>query len=43
MKKKIALIGNMNNNFFSIARYLRDRSYQADLFLIDELDHFLPD
>ena len=42
MKKKIALIGNMNNNFFSIARYLRDRSYQADLFLIDELDHFLP-
>ena len=40
--KKIALIGNMNNNFFSIVRYLRDLGYKADLFLIDEIKHFLP-
>ena len=31
---KIALIDNMNNNFFSIARYFRDMGIQADLFLI---------
>ncbi len=39
---KIALIGNMNNNFFTIARYLRDRGYDAHLFLLDESKHFLP-
>jgi hypothetical protein len=41
--KKIALIGNMNNNFFSMMRYFRDNGYAADLFLFnDESSHFLP-
>jgi len=31
---KIALVDNMNNNFFAIARYFRDMGIQADLFLI---------
>jgi glycosyltransferase involved in cell wall biosynthesis len=31
---KIALVDNMNNNFFSIARYFREMGIQADLFLI---------
>lgn len=31
---KIALVDNMNNNFFSIARYFRDMGIHADLFLI---------
>ncbi len=41
--KKIALFGNSNNNFFSLARYLRDRGYNVDLFLCNnELPHFHP-
>lgn len=35
-------MGNMNNNFFCTARYLRDRGYDAHLFLLNEYDHFLP-
>ena len=31
---KIALVDNMNNNFFAITRYFRDMGIQADLFLI---------
>jgi hypothetical protein len=44
MKKKIALLGNMNNNMFCLARYLRDLGYEADLFLIETsiIDHFKP-
>ncbi len=41
---KVALIGNMNNNFFSLMRYLRDLGIEADLFLFEnEMSHFLPD
>lgn len=40
---KVALIGNMNNNFFSITRYLRDLGIDAELFLLDEHPHFMPD
>jgi len=41
---KIALIGNMNNNFFSIMRYLRDLDLDAHLFLYqNEYNHFLPE
>ena len=40
---RIALIGNMNNNFFSILRYLRDLGMDATLFLFkNEQTHFLP-
>jgi hypothetical protein len=43
MKKKIALIGNMNNNCFAVARYL-EKSYQVDLILLcTEQAHFLPE
>ena len=41
---KIALIGNMNNNFFSIVRYLRDLGMDAHLFMYtNEYQHFLPE
>lgn len=41
---KVALIGNMNNNFFSLLRYLRDAGVHADLFLLNnEMSHFLPE
>lgn len=41
---RIALIGNMNNNHFALMRYLRDRGYDAHLFMYaKELDHFLPE
>ena len=40
---RIALIGNMNNNFFSLCRYLRDNGYDASLILLNEYDHFLPE
>lgn len=42
--KKIALVDNMNNNFFALTRYLRDLGHEADLFLIPEnsLSHFHP-
>lgn len=43
MAIKIALIGNSNNNFFSLIRYLRDRGCDADLFLLNnEMSHFHP-
>ncbi|MDE7196015.1 MAG: glycosyltransferase, partial [Helicobacter sp.] len=42
--KKVALVGNMNNNFFSLIRYLRDKNIQAELFLLNnEMGHFLPE
>jgi len=41
---KIALIGNMNNNFSAFCRYLRDSGFDAQLFLLDnEQLHFLPE
>jgi glycosyltransferase involved in cell wall biosynthesis len=41
---KIALIDNMNNNFFALARYLRDLGVEADLYLIPRRGnkHFEP-
>jgi glycosyltransferase involved in cell wall biosynthesis len=44
MQKRIALIGNMNNNFFAITRHLRDMGYDAHLFYSvgDRMDHFQP-
>jgi hypothetical protein len=41
--KKIACIANMNNNMFCLVRYLRDRGYDAHLFLVEEFAHFLPE
>lgn len=41
--KKIAFVCGMNNNFFSVVRYLRDRGVDCDLLLTDdEAEHFLP-
>ena len=41
---KVALIGNMNNNHFSLMRYLRDLGMDAYLLLYaDEQKHFLPE
>jgi hypothetical protein len=41
---RVAFIGNMNNNFFSLVRYLRERGHDARLLsLNDEYEHFLPD
>ncbi len=40
---KIAFIGNMNNNHFAMARYLRDEGYDAELLLTNDLlAHFHP-
>ncbi len=40
---KIACIGNMNNNFFTLVRYLRDRGLDAELLLLQyESPHFHP-
>ena len=40
---KVACIGNMNNNFFSLTRYLRDRGIDANLLLLNrEASHFHP-
>lgn len=40
---KIALLDNMNNNFFSLARYLRDHGIDAHLFwLPGGKSHFTP-
>jgi len=40
---KIACLGNMNNNLFSLTRYLRDEGFDAQLLLFDgELPHFHP-
>lgn len=39
----VALLGNMNNNHFATARYLRDRGVDAHVLLFDhEMPHFLP-
>lgn len=42
MSYKIALVGNMNNNFFAITRYLRDMGYDAHLFYRVGMEHFQP-
>lgn len=42
MKKRIALIGNLNNNFFAITKYLRDGGYDAHLFYKLAEEHFQP-
>jgi glycosyltransferase involved in cell wall biosynthesis len=42
MRKRVALIGNMNNNFFAITRYLRDVGYDAHLFYRFGMEHFQP-
>lgn len=40
---KVALLNNINNCFFSIARYLRDAKIDAHLFLeFDGLKHYYP-
>ncbi len=40
--KRIALVGNMNNNFFAIMRYLRDAGYDAHLYYRLAMEHFQP-
>jgi hypothetical protein len=41
--KKVALIGNMNNNFFPLLRYLNDSNIDVTLLLLEtEHTHFLP-
>lgn len=40
---KIGILGNMNNMYFSLARYLADEGYDCDLLVFDdEPDHFHP-
>jgi glycosyltransferase involved in cell wall biosynthesis len=40
---RVACIGNMNNNFFALARYLRDNGISADVMILDyESAHFHP-
>ena len=40
---KIGIIGNMNNMYFPLARYLADEGYDCDLLLFDyEPSHFHP-
>jgi len=42
-KIKVALIGNMNNNFFGIKRYLEDFGFSCTLFVYKNLPaHFQP-
>ncbi|RYE26054.1 MAG: glycosyltransferase [Sphingobacteriales bacterium] len=41
-KKRIALVGNVNNNLFALMRHLRDLGYDAHLFHRPENDHFQP-
>lgn len=45
VKNKIALVDNMNNNFFAFARYLRDLGLDVYLYTIPQtsMDHFLPE
>jgi hypothetical protein len=41
---RVALISNMNNNYFALLRYLRDMGIDAHLFrFIDEYSNFTPD
>lgn len=40
---RVGLLGNMNNNHFAVARYLRDRGVDAHVLLFDnEFEHFHP-
>lgn len=41
-KIKIACVGNMNNNMFSLCRYLKFNGFDAYLILTSEFDHFKP-
>ena len=44
MRKKIALIGNMNNGHYTLMRYLTDYSFDITLLLFNnEISHFYPD
>lgn len=41
---KIAILGNMNNNHFSLMRYMRDLGLDAYLLLyVNEISHFMPE
>ncbi|MBL7996068.1 hypothetical protein JNM05_11915 [bacterium] len=41
---KVAFVGNMNNNFFSLMRYFRDLGVDAHLLMFsDEAEHFQPE
>jgi len=43
MSLKVALLGNMNNNFFALSRYLKDLNIDVKLFIFDnEFEHFNP-
>ena len=40
---KVAFLGNMNNNHFAMARFMRDRGVDAEVLLFDnDPDHFHP-
>lgn len=39
---KVALVGNMNNGMFALARHLRDRGLDAELFFSRGFEHFHP-
>ncbi len=41
VNKKIAFIGNMNNNFSAFAKYIREKKIEVHLFLLDN-DYFHP-
>ena len=44
MPKKIALLGNMNNNLFNLCRFLRDKGLYATLYVFPfDSAHFLPE
>ena len=41
--KKIAILGNMNNSYYALARYMRDAGYDVTLFIFKgEPKHFSP-
>jgi hypothetical protein len=40
--KRVALVGNMNNNFFALTRYLRDAGHDAHLYYRVGMEHFQP-
>ncbi len=41
-KIKIACIYNMNNNMFTLARFLKDEGYDTEVLLVNEDEHFQP-
>lgn len=42
-RARVAFLGNMNNNHFAMARFLRNRGIYAELLLFEnEIDHFHP-